>query len=110
MTGIHSGALNVSKIALVSGISVIATNSAYQAAVPVAARKRCKPILSVRSDAQPRWSVTGMMNRRQIKFWNSRTTAVDVSSSVAFTSALITAVHRNDSELRAAPNAKFSGV
>ena len=50
-----------------------------------------------------------MMNRRQIKFWNNRTTAVDVSSSVAFTRALITAVQKNDSELKAAPNAKFSG-
>ena len=49
-----------------------------------------------------------MMTRRQIKFWNSRTTAVDVSSSVAFTKALITAVQKNDRELRAAPNAKFS--
>ena len=110
ITGIHSGALNVSRIAFVSGISVIATNSEYQAAVPVAARKICKPILSVRSEARPRWRVTGMMNRRQIRFWNSRTTAVDVSSSVAFTRALITAVQKNDSELRAAPNAKFSGI
>ena len=108
ITGIHSGALNVSRIAFVSGIIVIATKSAYQAAVPVAARKMCRPILSVRSDAQPRWRVTGTMNRRQIKFWNSRTTAVDVSSSVAFTRALITAVQRNESELSAAPNAKFS--
>src|SRR4051812_14966304 len=98
ITGIHSGALNVNRIAFVSGIIVIATNSAYQAAVPVAARKTCKPIFSVRSEAHPRWSVIGTMNRRQIRFWNSRTTAVDVSSSVAFTSALITAVQKNDSE------------
>ena len=110
ITGIHSGALNVSRIALVSGISVMATNSAYQAAVPVAARRICKPILSVRSEAQPRWRVIGTKIRRQIKFWNSRTTAVDVSSSVAFTRALITAVQKNDSELRAAPNARFSGI
>ena len=53
---------------------------------------------------------TGEGYRRQIKFWNSRTTAVDVSSSVAFARALITAVQKNDSELRAAPNAKFSGM
>ena len=39
MTGIHSGALNVSRIALVSGIILMAKNSAYQQAVPLAARK-----------------------------------------------------------------------
>src|SRR4051812_47468122 len=110
ITGIHSGALNVSRIALVSGIIVMATNSAYQAAVPVAARRICKPILSVRREAQPRWRVIGTKIRRQIKFWNSSTTAVDVSSSVAFTRALITAVQKKDNELKAAPNARVSGI
>jgi hypothetical protein len=51
-----------------------------------------------------------MMNSRQIRFWKSRTTAVDVSSSVVFTRALITAVQKKDSELSAAPNAKFSDI
>ena len=38
ITGIHNGALNVNRIALVSGIIVIATKRAYYAAVPLTAR------------------------------------------------------------------------
>src|SRR6266496_3319299 len=67
ITGIHNGALKLSRIALVNGIIAIATNRAYQHAVPLAARRICKPIFSVRSDAQPPWSAIGAMNRRQIR-------------------------------------------
>jgi hypothetical protein len=54
ITGIHSGALKVSRVALVSGIMLTAKNSAYQQAVPLAARRMCSPSFSVRNDAGKR--------------------------------------------------------
>src|SRR5262245_59871575 len=100
ITGIHSGALNVRRIALVSGIIRMAMKRAYHAPVPLTARSTCRPIFWVFTDAHPPRSAIGRVSTKQIRFWKSRTTAVDVSSSVAFTNALITAVQKNDSELR----------
>src|SRR5205823_13380524 len=95
----------VSRTALVSGIIVIATNSTYQQAVPVAARKTCRPILSVRGDAGPPRIATGMMTTKQIRSWNSTTTAVDVSLPAALPSAPTSATQNNDSVVRPAPTA-----
>ena len=52
----------------------------------------------------------GMMNRREIRFWNSTTTAVDVSWPAVFPRALIAATQKNDSAARIAPKGKFSGL
>jgi hypothetical protein len=56
----------------------IAKNSAYQQAVPVTARSTCRPILPVRIDDQPPRVTTGITNSRQIAFWKSSSTPVEV--------------------------------
>ena len=110
MSGIQSGALYVSRVALLSGINVIATNSAYQQAVPVAARRTCRPIFSVRSDAHPPRHATGRMNSRQSRFWNSNRTPVEVYWPDTFASAPTIATQKKAAVVRSAPRARFSAL
>src|SRR5258707_14992081 len=110
ITGIHSGALKLSRIALVNGIIVIATNRAYQQAVPLAARRIWRLSFSVRSGSQPPRSAIRAMNRRAIRFWKSTKNPVHVSWPATFPSALMTATQRNDAVVRAPPKTMDSGL
>src|SRR5260370_34116179 len=87
ITGIHNGALKLSRIALVNGIIVIATNRAYQQAVPLAARRIWRPSFSVRIGSQPPRSAIAAMTRKAVRFWKSTATPVDVSWHATFASA-----------------------
>jgi hypothetical protein len=87
----------------------IAKNRAYQQAVPATARSTCSPILLVRSDDGPFRRTTGTMKRKQIRFWNSSRTPVEVYWPETLASAPTSATQKNAAVVRAAANTRFSG-
>jgi hypothetical protein len=86
----------------------MAKNNAHQHAVPAAARSRCRPILPVRSDRHPPRATTGTTNSRQIAFWKSSSTPVDVCCPDTLASVPTSATQKNAAVVRNAPAVRFS--